>query len=97
MSALAYRLPLPRNISLEDSASGAGAGVRQQDHDQDWGAPGWPQVEERAHRVGSFDSICGAFEEGNGNLTPVFLPGKSFGQRSWWATVQGVAKESDTT
>ena len=95
MSALAYRLPLPRNISLEDSASAAG--VRQQNQDQDGGEPGWPQVEERAHRVGSFDSIGGAFEEGNGNLTPVFLPGKSCGQRSWWATVHGVAKESDTT
>ena len=28
--------------------------------------------------------------------TPVFLPGKSHGQR-WWATVQGVAKELDST
>ena len=27
--------------------------------------------------------------------TPVFLPGKSQGQRAWWATVHGVAKESD--
>jgi len=24
--------------------------------------------------------------------TPVFLPGESHGQRSWWATVHGVAK-----
>ena len=24
--------------------------------------------------------------------TPVFLPGKSHGQRSWWAAVHGVAK-----
>ena len=95
MLVSAYQLTLPRNISLEDSASAAG--VRQQYHDQDWGEPGWPQVKERAHRVGSFDSICGAFEEGNGNLTPVLLPGKSCGQRSWWATVHGVAKELDTT
>ena len=30
--------------------------------------------------------------------TPVFLPGKSHGQReSWWATVLGVAKESNMT
>ena len=30
--------------------------------------------------------------------TPVFLPGKSHGQReSWWATVLGVAKEPDMT
>ena len=28
---------------------------------------------------------------------PVFLPGKSQGQRSWWATVHGVSKESYTT
>ena len=32
-------------------------------------------------------------------LTPVFLSGKSHGQKlqSWQATVHGVAKESDTT
>ena len=29
--------------------------------------------------------------------TPVFLPGESHGQRSWWATTHGVNKESDTT
>ena len=29
--------------------------------------------------------------------TPVFLPGKPHGQRSWQATVHGVAKESDKT
>ena len=29
--------------------------------------------------------------------TPVFLPGKSHGQRTWWATVHGVVKESDMT
>ena len=29
-------------------------------------------------------------------LTPVFFPGKSHGQRSWQAIVQGVVKESDT-
>ena len=29
--------------------------------------------------------------------TPVFLPGKSHGQRSLWAIVHGVAKESDMT
>ena len=28
---------------------------------------------------------------------PVFLPGKSHGQRTCWATVHGVARESDTT
>ena len=27
--------------------------------------------------------------------TPVFLSGKSHGQRNWWATVHGVAKELD--
>ena len=38
------------------------------------------------------------FGEGNGNLTPVFLPGKSHGQRSLADnTVHGVQKESDTT
>ena len=34
--------------------------------------------------------------EGNGNPTPVFLPGESQGQRSLAATVWG-CKESDTT
>ena len=29
--------------------------------------------------------------------TPVFLPGKSHVQRSLWATVHGVPRESDTT
>jgi len=29
--------------------------------------------------------------------TPVFLPWKFHRQRAWWATVHGVAKESDTT
>ena len=29
--------------------------------------------------------------------TLVFLPGESHGQRTWWATVHGVAKDSDMT
>jgi len=29
--------------------------------------------------------------------TPVFLPREPHGQRSWWVTVQGVTKASDTT
>ena len=29
--------------------------------------------------------------------TQVFLPGKSMDRGAWWATVHGVAKESDTT
>ena len=29
--------------------------------------------------------------------TPVFLPGKSHEQGTWWATVHGVSKKSDTT
>ena len=35
--------------------------------------------------------------EGNDNSLQVFLPGKSHGQRRWWTTVHGVAKESDMT
>ena len=27
--------------------------------------------------------------------TPIFLPGKYHGQRSWWSRVHGVAKDSD--
>jgi len=29
--------------------------------------------------------------------TPVFLPEKSMDRGAWWATVHGVAKESDKT
>ena len=29
--------------------------------------------------------------------TPIFLPGKSHGLRSWWVSVPGVSEESDTT
>ena len=29
--------------------------------------------------------------------TPVYLPGKSMDRGAWWATVHGVAKESDAT
>jgi len=32
-----------------------------------------------------------------GQATPVYWPGKSHGQRAWWAIVHGVAKELDTT
>ena len=35
--------------------------------------------------------------EGNGNPTPVFLPGKSHGQRSLVGSNQCGLKESDTT
>ena len=30
-------------------------------------------------------------------LTAVFLPGKSNGQRIWWAPIHGVAEKSDTS
>ena len=30
--------------------------------------------------------------EGNGNPTPVFLPGESQGRGAWWAAVYGVAQ-----
>ena len=44
------------------------------------------------------DSIPGlgrSLEEGTGNpLQYSFLPGESYGQKSWWATVHWVAKES---
>ena len=29
--------------------------------------------------------------------TPVFLPGKSLDRGAWWATVPGIAKESNMT
>ena len=50
----------------------------------------------RRHR---FDPWVGKIPwKKNWQPTPVFLPGKSHGQRgAWWAIVQGIAKESDTT
>ena len=65
-----------------------------------WLLPWWLSKESirqcRRHR---FDPWVGKIPwKKNWQPTPVFLPGKSHGQRgAWWAIVQGIAKESDTT
>ena len=62
------------------------------------GFPGGSDGKEAACNAGDLGWIPGlarAPGEGNGNPTPVFLPGKSYGG-AWWATVHGVA-ELDTT
>ena len=50
-----------------------------------WGFPGGSEGKVSASNVGDLGSIPGSGRspgEGNGNLTPVFLPGDSHGQRS---------------
>ena len=47
--------------------------------------------------VGSIPGLGRSPGEGKWQPTPVFLPGKSLGQRRLVATVHGVTKESDTT
>ena len=55
----------------------------------------WPRVQARmGFPDGSVDEMQGTFDPGRRKWqsTPVFLPGKSLGQRIWQATVQGVTK-----
>ena len=62
------------------------------------GLPRWLSGKESACQAGEAGSIPWlerSSGEGNGNPTPVFLPGKSHG--SWWATVPWGRKESDPT
>ena len=47
--------------------------------------------------LGSIPGLGRSPGEGNSQPTPVFLPGKSHGQRIWWARVHGITKELDTT
>jgi len=46
---------------------------------------------------GSIPGSGGSLGKGNGNLTPVFLPGKSHGQRSLVGYSPWGHKESNTT
>ena len=63
--------------------------------------PGGPDGKVSAYNVGDLGSIPGlerSLGEGNGNPpTPVFLPGKSHGQRSLVSYCPWGLKESDTT
>ena len=59
------------------------------------GLPGGSEVKASAHNVGDLGSTPGSGRspgEEKWQPTPVFLPGKSHGQRSRWAAVHGVAK-----
>ena len=62
------------------------------------GLPHWPSGEESVCNAGDSGSIPGSgrcLGEGDAT-TPVFLPGKSHGQRSLQATVYRVTKELGT-
>ena len=62
------------------------------------GLPRWLSGKESAFIVGDVDLIPGSGRSrGKWQPTPLFLPGKSNGQRSRGATVHGVIKDSDTT
>ena len=45
-----------------------------------------------ARDVGSIPGAGRFPGEGNGNPTPVVLPGKSMDRGAWWVTVHGVRK-----
>ena len=47
--------------------------------------------------AGSIPGLRRFSGEGNGNLLHDSCPESSMDRGAWWATVQGVAKESDTT
>ena len=47
--------------------------------------------------AGSIPGLRRFSGEGNGNLLHYSCPESSMDRGAWWATVHGVAKESDTT
>ena len=62
------------------------------------GSPGGSVVKNPFANAGDMGSIPGSGRspgEGNGKLTPVFLPGKSYGQKN--LAVHGAVKELDMT
>ena len=64
------------------------------------GLPWWLSGKESACQAGDSGSIpgLGRFpEEGNGNLLQYACLGNPIDRGAWWATVHGVAKESDPT
>ena len=70
---------------------------------QGLGLPRWlsgkePACQFRKHKRCRFDPWVGTILwKRKWQPTPVFLPGESHGQRSWWATVHEITKESDKT
>ena len=73
--------------------------TQQQQQQQQWrnGFPWWLSGKESTYQC-RFNPWIGEIPwRRKWQLTPVFSPGKSYGQSCWGATVLGVAKESDTT
>ena len=65
-----------------------------------WGLGGWGgggNLPANVEDVGLSPGSGRSLGERNSKPTPLFLPGKSHGQRAWWATVHGVTKELDMT
>ena len=63
------------------------------------GVPRWLSGEEPTCNVGDMDLIPGSGRssgEGNGNPFQYSCVETSMDRGAWWATVQGVTKESDT-
>ena len=64
------------------------------------GLPQWLSGEESACNAGDTDSITGTGRSpggGNGNPVQYTCLGNFMDRGAWWATVHGIAKESDTT
>ena len=64
------------------------------------GFPGGSMVKNPPANAGDMGSIPGlgrSLREENGNSLHYSCLGNPMDRGSWWATVQGVAKESDTT
>ena len=62
--------------------------------------PGGSDGKASAYNVGDLGSIPGSGrspEEGNGNPLQYSCLGNPMDKGAWWATVHGVAKESDRT
>ena len=60
----------------------------------------WLSGKESAYNTGDLGSIPGSGRspgEGNGNLLQYSCLGNPMDREAWWATVHGVAKESDIT
>ena len=68
--------------------------------DWDWGFPGssvvrnMPAIQETWVQSLSWEDLL---EKGNGNPLQYSCLGKPMDRKAWWATVHGVAKESDMT
>ena len=67
---------------------------------KNWDFPGGSDSKASAYNVGDLGSIPGSGRspgEGNGNPLQYSCLENPMDRGTWWATVHGVAKESDTT